>query len=425
MRNQQNKVPFRLKVLPTQKFKTTTITLKFMAPLDSQTITSRTLLSKMLVRATKRWPTDKAFNRHLSQLYGAHIHSFVSKFKDQHVITLSLEIVNERYLKDDTPLIEKGFQLLKEIIWNPLVSSEQFDAQFLTQEKSLLKKKLESVVDNKSQYAFLQLLKNMFGDQAYSEFASGRLADVDQVTPASLYETYQSMLHNDFSAVYVVGNVEEADIEKQVAEYFDLSKHSLDTTPIESRVQAAEELPKEIVETDEVDQAKLNLGFKLPTRFGEQDYFALIVFNMMFGGDPSSVLFNEVREKQSLAYSIHSQVDAKNGYMFVLSGVTADKYQQAKDTILHEFTRFQQGEFTQAQLALAKKVLISQRLEAQDRPKSIIEILNNNVLLEEDLTHDVFAHQVQAVTKDDVVQLAQNTQVETIYTLTKREEDEA
>ena len=97
----------------------------------------------------------------------------------------------------------------------------------------------------------------MFGDQAYSEFASGRLADVDQVTPASLYETYQSMLHNDFSAVYVVGNVEEADIEKQVAEYFDLSKHSLDTTPIESRVQFAEELPEEIVETDEVDRSEI------------------------------------------------------------------------------------------------------------------------------------------------------------------------
>ncbi|MEJ7480540.1 insulinase family protein, partial [Staphylococcus pasteuri] len=77
----------------------------------------------------------------------------------------------------------------------------------------------------------------------------------------------------------------------------------------------------------------------------------------------------------------------------------------------------------EAQLALAKKVLISQRLEAQDRPKSIIEILNNNVLLDEDLTHYIFAQQVQAVTKDDVIQLAQNTQVETIYTLTKREED--
>ena len=36
-----------------------------------------------------------------------------------------------------------------------------------------------------------------------------------------------------------------------------------------------------------------------------------IVFNIMFGGDPSSVLFNEVRERQSLAYSIHSQIDGK------------------------------------------------------------------------------------------------------------------
>ena len=53
------------------------------------------------------------------------------------------------------------------------------------------------------------------------------------------------------------------------------------------------------------------------------DMLPFVVFNMMFGGDPSSVLFNEVRErKQSLAYSIHSQIDGKNGYLFVLSGVS-------------------------------------------------------------------------------------------------------
>ena len=54
----------------------------------------------------------------------------------------------------------------------------------------------------------------------------------------------------------------------------------------------------------------------------------------MFGGDPSSVLFNEVREKQSLAYSIHSQLDGKNGYLFVLSGVSVEKYDTAKTQLL-------------------------------------------------------------------------------------------
>lgn len=85
---QQNNL--HINVLPTTKFKTTTITLKFMAPLDSETMTARSILSKLLVRATKKWPTDKAFNRHLSELYGAYVNSFVSKFKDKHVITISL-----------------------------------------------------------------------------------------------------------------------------------------------------------------------------------------------------------------------------------------------------------------------------------------------------------------------------------------------
>lgn len=49
---QQNDL--HIKVMPTTKFKTTTITLKFMAPLDSETMTARSLLSKVLVRATKQ-----------------------------------------------------------------------------------------------------------------------------------------------------------------------------------------------------------------------------------------------------------------------------------------------------------------------------------------------------------------------------------
>lgn len=128
-------------ILPTEKFKTTMITFKFIAPLDYETITARSLLSKVLVRATKKWPTDKSFNKQLSELYGAYINSFVSKFKDKHVITISLEIVNEHYLKDTTPLFEKGLNLLKEVIMNPLVENNSFNSTFVTQEKSLLHKK--------------------------------------------------------------------------------------------------------------------------------------------------------------------------------------------------------------------------------------------------------------------------------------------
>ncbi|MGI2315584.1 M16 family metallopeptidase, partial [Staphylococcus cohnii] len=154
-------------------------------------------------------------------------------------------------------------------------------------------------------------------------------------------------------------------------------------------------------------------------KFGDKQYFASVVFNTMFGGDPSSVLFNEVREKQSLAYSIHSQIDAKNGFMFVLSGVSSDKYSVAKDTIIAEFEKFQQGQFSEEKLELAKKIIISQRQESYDRPKRIIEILNNNILLEHDISEEDYIKHIQDVNKSEIIELVKNIELNTIYILTK------
>lgn len=422
MKIENSQKDLHVKVLPTTKFKTTTITLKFMAPLDSETMTARSILSKVLVRATKQWPSDKDFNRHLSHLYGAYVNSFVSKFKDKHVITISLELVNERYLKDQTPLFEKGLELLKEMIYNPLISDNKFDETFVAQEKSLLSKKLNAMIDNKSQISFLNLLKYMFGEQPYRHLATGQVEYIADITSENLYHTYQSMLENDYCAVYVVGNVDEQQVKSQIQTYFNINPFSFELSQF-NPVGQDHNTPQVIVETDDVDQAKLNMGFKLPAKYGDPEYFAMIVFNVMFGGDPSSVLFNEVREKQSLAYSIHSQIDAKNGFLFVLSGVSTDKYEVAKETIVSEFEKFQQGDFEEEKIALAKKVILSQRQESHDRAKSIIEIMNNNILLDEPMSEESYISGIQNVNKSNIQQLAQATTLDTIYILTKGGDD--
>ncbi|MDO5375591.1 MAG: pitrilysin family protein [Staphylococcus rostri] len=415
-------VPIR--VLPTDKFKTTTIAFKFMAPLDIDTMTERSLLSKMLVRATQKYPTDKAFNQHLSHLYGAYLNSNVSKFKDRHVITISLEIVNERYLPDDLQLIDEGIQLLKEVILNPLVNEGQFDETFLAQEKRLLQNKLIAIEDNKTQLSYLQLLKYMFGDQPYSYPAVGQLDQLADITPKTLFDTYQSMLHHDNCSVYVVGNVDEDATIQKLASTFNIQsftyKPKHDTQPI-----TPQQPVNEVVETEDIDQTKLNMGFRFPTQYGAENYPALIVFNMMFGADPSSVLFNEVREKKSLAYSIHSQIDGKNGYLFVLSGVSSDAYQDAKETIIDAFEQFKQGNFTDEKMALAKKIILSHRKELKDRPKQMIELMHNQILVDKPEPEASFIERIEAVTKADIQQLCQQAQLDTIYIMTKAVDEDA
>ncbi|MBL7565386.1 EF-P 5-aminopentanol modification-associated protein YfmF [Staphylococcus saccharolyticus] len=407
-----------INVLSTDKFKTTMVTLKFMAPLNYETITSRSILSKVLIRATKKWNSDKTLNRQLSNLYGAYVNSFVTKFKDKHVITISLEIVNERYLKDQTPLFKKGLEMLKEIIWNPLIEDKAFNKTYVAQEKSLLTKKIEAMNDNKAQYSFLQLMNHMFKDEPYKHIATGQLEKIPQVSAENLYDTYNSMIHNDDCAIYVVGNVDEQEVSLLIQQYFKIRPFVLDNQNL-NNIDKSIITPKLIVEHDEVDQAKLNLGYRFPSYFGKDNYYAFIVLNMMFGGDPSSVLFNEVREKQSLAYSIHSQIDGKNGFLFVLSGASADKYELAKDTILEEFEQLKNGNFDSQKLELAKKIIISHRHESTDKPKSMIELLHNQLLLDQYQSDKDFICLVNNVTKEDVVKLANEAVLDTIYVLMK------
>ena len=391
-----------------------------MAPLSKETMTARALISKLLVRATKKWPTDKALNRSLSELYGAYVNSFVSKYKDKHVITVTLEIVNERYLNDKTPLLQRGMALLNEIIWNPLVNDGAFDTYFVNQETTLLRKKLEAMVDNKSQTAYVNLLTHMFGTHPYRYLSMGSLDELKHITAESLYDAYKSMIEQDYCSVYVVGNVDETETHNMIDETFNVKPFTYADSGIPFTYDTAA-LPKTIVDYDVVDQAKLNLGYRLPTHYGHKDYYALVVLNMMFGGDPSSVLFSEVREKQSLAYSIHSQIDAKNGFLFVLSGVSVDQYEKAKDTVIASFDTFRTGDFTDEKLALAKKVILSQRKESADKPKNIIEILHNQLLLDDEQKRVSFETQISKVTREDIIQLAQQAVLDTVYILTKEE----
>nr|MDK7244745.1 insulinase family protein [Staphylococcus lugdunensis] len=95
------------------------------------------------------------------------------------------------------------------------------------------------------------------------------------------------------------------------------------------------------------------------------------------------------------------------------------KYQVAKQTILDEFDKFKNGNFSEEKLALAKKVIASQRYESMDRPKSIIEIMHNQLLLDYPQSNEQYIDAINKVTKEDIIELVNQAQLDTIYVLTK------
>ncbi|RIN76690.1 M16 family metallopeptidase, partial [Mammaliicoccus sciuri] len=168
-----------------------------------------------------------------------------------------------------------------------------------------------------------------------------------------------------------------------------------------------------------IDQAKLNMGYRFPITFHSKEYYSFLVLNMLLGGDASSILFSEVREKQSLAYSIHSQIDARNGFLYIVGGISKDKVHVAKETILNIFKGIQQGEIETERLTLAKKVLISHAREMFDKQRQMIDLLHTHARYQSVYNYDDWIKEIESITIEDIKKTAQLGQLDTIYILTE------
>lgn len=111
----------------------------------------------------------------------------------------------------------------------------------------------------------------MFGEHPYRYMAAGDLDEIDSITATDLYDTYRSMLNDDYCSVYVVGNVEEEATIQHIQSEFNIQPFTYQATQFGQHIQHDAPV-NEVIEQDSVDQAKLNMGFRFPTQYGEKDF---------------------------------------------------------------------------------------------------------------------------------------------------------
>ncbi|MBM7572089.1 EF-P 5-aminopentanol modification-associated protein YfmF [Aquibacillus albus] len=409
---------YNLHVIQSKKYKTINIVLKFKAPLERESITQRALLPYILQQGTNQHPTARALRTALDDLYGAVLSIDSSKKGENHVLTVRMEVANQSYLSSSQNIFNEALQLLNQIIFHPKTNGEQFDQKIVAREKQTLKQKINSIIDDKMSYANMRLIDEMCKDEPYRLHVHGYLEDLDPINERSLYEYYQDMLVHDQLDIYVLGDLEEQSIEKEIANYFAREYKS------NNREQAVQKKQikklNEVTEEQNIQQGKLHLGFRTNINFNDPDYFALQVFNGIFGGFPSSKLFMNVREKHSLAYYAASRYESHKGLLFVFSGIDPNNFSKAKDIILEQMDEMKKGEFTDDQVEETKNMVINQLLETMDNSQGLIEVLYHQVLAENNITPDEVIDGIKRVQKDDLLRVGNKLELDTIYFLTSK-----
>jgi predicted Zn-dependent peptidase len=405
-----------LHTVQTNKFKTNSLVFKMLAPLNEEDVTFRALLPYVLQRGTKSFPTSTELRKHLDELYGATLFVDLSKKGDHHIISIRIEVANERFLSDQTPLLEKALQLLSEIILSPVVKDESFPDEIINQEKRTMKQRIQAVYDDKMRYSNLRLVQEMCKDEPYRLHVNGEIDHLEQITSASLYEYYKKALKEDKMDLYVVGDVSAEEVSEYTKRFFTFSENahqSVEKSITEKEISE----PNEVIENQDVKQGKLNIGYRTNCTYGDQSYYALQVFNGIFGGFSHSKLFINVREKESLAYYAASRVESHKGLLMVMSGIEFANYERAVTIIKEQLEAMKNGDFEEKDIEQTKAVIKNQLLETIDTSYGSVEVLYHNVISNINEPFDKYLQGIEKVTKEEIIAAAEKIQLDTIYFL--------
>ena len=405
--------------VPTKKFKTTTLVWKMKAPLLEETVTYRALLPNVLQSNTASFPTSTAFRSHLDQLYGASLFTDVSKKGEYHIMSFQMDMVNERFLSKPEPLLEQAFKLLHDVLVNPNIDGKGFDSDTVSKEKRALKQRLQAVYDDKMRYSSLRLTQEMCLEENYRLEANGILNNVDDINPENLYNYYKKAFEEDELDLYVIGDLDEEKVTQMAQEYFQFAERKPER--VAHKKHDVYEV-KELKETQDIKQGKLNIGYRTNITYGDEDYFALQMFNGIFGAFSHSKLFINVREKASLAYYAASRLESHKGLLMVMSGIDNKNYDQAVSIIKEQMEAMNSGEFTEQEMEQTKAIIKNQLLETIDTSRGLTEVLYHNVVANVQTSLDDWLSQIDKVTKEEIVACANKLQMDTIYFLSGDEE---
>lgn len=302
-KKQQIKEGINLHTIETNKFKTNLLSVFLTMPLSRDTITQEALIASVLRRGSKLMKSSEEISINLEEMYGASFNCGIEKIGENHIIKFYLETINDEFLPKKEDILQKGINTLFEIVFNPLVEDGQFKDEYVKQEIENLKQIIEGKKDDKARYAVERTVEEMYKGKPYGLYKYGYVEDLEAINSKNLYNYYKNMIQNCKIDIYVSGKI-DVENTKKIVEQSNLIKElsQREYKKGEEQLLEAQKEPKTIKEEMDITQGKLVIGLTIEDTDLNSKYVALM-YNTILGGGANSKLFQNVREKASLAYT--------------------------------------------------------------------------------------------------------------------------
>ncbi|MEG1009026.1 MAG: pitrilysin family protein [Clostridia bacterium] len=411
---------FNVHTVKTDKFKTCHMEIIFRKDILKEDMSTYSFLCDILTDCSKKYPQKKDVIIRMEELYKAVLYGLCSRLGNTLFTSFVYEFIEPTYINDDNYLedvIKFPFSMIQE----PLVTNEEFDQKTFNIIKKRYINEIKSIEDDGYKLSLKKLFETLEETSPTSHSTFGSITDIEKITPASLYKVYKNFYKDNICDIFIIGNLDMDLVVTHIKKYFKnrvINNKKIDLF-VENKVKN-----KCSVVHDKANfvQTHVNVIYNL---VGFTKYERDIVFNLynyiLCSGGLTSKLYLDIREKNSLCYSIDS-IYLKFDNLFLLHlSLDDENKEKAIKLIKKGVKEMALGDFTETDIENAKRSI---RMSLDLSLDNIVAILNNCAfnyfddlpLLEER------KKLLMDVTKEDIVNVAKKLKINTAFMLSGGEE---
>lgn len=351
-----------------KEYKTEYLTLFISMPLTLENATKTSLLARVLQRGSEHFPTMTDISRALDTNFASSVGVSAFKCGEREVFCANLSCLKDRFAPNGEKIFEKGVEILKDIVFSPLVKDGKFCDEYFVSEKQNLKDSINAQKNNKASWSRRRFISHMCENEAFSINGEGDEKTADKITNEELYLFWRDVVLNSPADIYYVGEQNDAQVEKSVLGFF--TRREVLPLPKTLIVSKAKEV-KNVCENTDIFQGHMWIGYRTGITYSSPNYLEAVLFNMLLGGDVTGKMFMNLREKMSLCYSCHSTLDATKGILTAYAGIDSANFEKAKGAFFEQLEKIKNGEITEDEVLDAKKSFANRMREISDNPSML------------------------------------------------------
>lgn len=409
---------FNIYTIKTDRFKTSHLEVIFKNVLKKEEIGTYSFLADMLSEGCKKYPRKKDLITRFEELYKIVIYASTMRVGNVIDLHVSLDFINPEYIEDEG-YIEDVIKTLFEVILNPNVCNDEFDLKTFNIVKERLRREINSLKENPVKQSIKEAIKTMDSNSPTSYEILGTIEELENITPAKLYNAYKSLRKNFKVDVFLIGNLDMDNVASLIKKYFKNRYIVSDNFEVMVDNKETKKVKKKTMKSDNI-QTNLVMLFNLKNLSELEKNITLNCFNYLYGsGGLTSKLYKSIREENSLCYAINSMYLKYDKLLMVQISLDNCNVKKAISLVKKELKSMQNGNFSEEEVRDAiNNMVISLDMSLDNN----IAILNNYVFNIYDKLPSIEERKeyFKKLTKEDIVNVSKKVKLNTIFTLEGR-----